>query len=101
MAGAGFPAYQVGAGPLPERVALCLGGGGGAGSWLTMDYYEGDVPGFGGVDNIPTHLDAAGTEPGQVYTADVVFTSTPFVGEITVPVTMIIMGDRLSLLMTW
>ena len=31
MAGAGFPAYQVGAGPLPERVALCLGGGGGAG----------------------------------------------------------------------
>ena len=95
MAGAGFPAYQVGAGPLPERVALCLTGGGGAGSWLTMDYYEGDVPGFGGVDNIPTHLDAAGTEPGQVYTADVVFTSTPFVGEITVPVTMIIMGDPL------
>ena len=60
-----------------------------------MDYYEGDVPAFGGVDNIPTHLDAAGTEPGQVYTADVVFTSTPFVGEITVPVTMIIMGDEL------
>ena len=24
MAGAGFPAYQVGAGPLPERVGLCL-----------------------------------------------------------------------------
>ena len=95
MAGAGFPAYQVGAGPLPERVALCLGGGGGAGSWLTMDYYEGTVPAFGGVANIPTHLNAAGTEAGQVYTADVVFTSTPFVGEITVPVTMIIMGNEL------
>ena len=96
MAGAGFPAYQVGAGPLPERVALCLGGGGGgAGNWLTMDYYEGTVPEFGGVDNIPTHLNAAGTSPGEVYTAEVVFTSTPFVGEITVPVTMIILGTEL------
>ena len=64
-------------------------------SWLTMDYYEGTVPAFGGVANIPTHLDAAGTEPGEVYTADVVFTSTPYVGEITVPVTMIIMGNEL------
>jgi hypothetical protein len=33
--------------------------------------------------------------PGDVYTADVVFTSTPFVGEITVPVTMIILGNEL------
>ena len=57
---------------------MCLaGGGGGAGNWLTMDYYEGTVPPFGGVANIPTHLDAAGTAPGEVYTADVVFTSTP------------------------
>ncbi|MCK9400807.1 MAG: carboxypeptidase-like regulatory domain-containing protein, partial [Bacteroidales bacterium] len=94
QAGAGFPAYQN-SNPLPERLAMCLGGGGGAGSWLTMDYYEGNVPAFGGVDNIPTHLDAAGTAPGEVYTADVVFTSTPFVGEITVPVTMIIMGAEL------
>ena len=58
---------------LAERLAVCLAGGaGGAGNWLTLDYYEGDVPGFGGVDNIPTHLDAAGTLPGEVYTADVV-----------------------------
>ncbi len=94
-AGAGFPAMQNTV-SLPERLAMCLGGGGGgAGTWLTMDYYEGTVPAFGGVDNIPTHLDAAGTSPGEVYTADVVFTSTPFVGEITVPVTMIIMGPEL------
>jgi hypothetical protein len=94
MAGAGFPAYQVGAGPLPERVALCLGGGG-AGGWLTMDTYEGIVPAFGGVANIPTHMDAAGTEAGEVYTANIVFTSSPNVGTITVPVTMIIMGNPL------
>jgi hypothetical protein len=95
MAGSGFPAYQVGAGPIPERLALCLGGGAAGGNWLTMDSYEGTVPPFGGVANIPTHLDAAGTNPGDVYTANVVFTSTPFVGEITVPVTMIIMGQAL------
>ncbi|MBP6871325.1 MAG: carboxypeptidase regulatory-like domain-containing protein [Bacteroidales bacterium] len=93
-AGAGFPARQNSS-QLSERLAMCLAGGGGAGGWLTMDFYEGDVPGFGGVDNIPTHLNAAGTQPGEVYTADVVFTSTPFVGEITVPVTMIIMGNEL------
>ena len=96
FAGAGLQCYQAGYGYRTERVCLCLaGGGGGAGSWLSMDYYEGDVPGFGGVDNVPTHMDAAGTEVGDVYTADIVFTSTPFVGEITVPVTMIIMGDEL------
>ncbi|MBP6871326.1 MAG: carboxypeptidase regulatory-like domain-containing protein [Bacteroidales bacterium] len=93
-AGAGYPAYQNST-SLPERLAMCLAGGGAAGGWLTMDYYEGEVPAFGGVDNIPTHLNAAGTQPGEVYTADIVFTSTPFVGEITVPVTMIIMGNEL------
>ena len=46
MAGAGFPAVQNGS-TLPERLCLCLqGGGGGAGDWLTMDYYEGDRDGF-------------------------------------------------------
>ena len=94
QAGAGFPALQNSV-SLPERLAMCLGGGGGAGNWLTMDYYEGTVPPFGGVANIPTHLDAAGTSPGEVYTADVVFTSNPNVSTITVPVTMIIMGNEL------
>ncbi len=95
MSGAGFPAMQNTL-TLTERLAMCLGGGGGAaGEWLTMDYYEGDVPAFGGVDNIPTHLDAAGKEAGQVFTADIVFTSDPDVSTITVPVTMIIMGAPL------
>jgi len=94
-AGAGFPAQQNGS-TLPERLAVCLGGGGGgAGNWLTMDYYEGTVLPFGGVANIPTHLNAAGTSPGEVYTAEIVFTSNPNVSTITVPVTMIILGTEL------
>ena len=67
----------------------------GGGNWLTMDYYEGSVPAFGGVDNIPTHMDAAGKLPGEVYHANIIFTSTPNVGTINVPVTMIIMGNAL------
>jgi hypothetical protein len=72
------------------------GTGGGVGGWLTMDYYEGDAGPFGGVDNIPTHMDATGTEAGQVYTAQIVFTSDPDVSTITVPVTMIIAGNPLN-----
>jgi hypothetical protein len=94
-AGAGFPARQNTT-ALAERLATCLGGAAGAaGNWLTLDYYEGEVPPFGGVANIPTHLDAAGKLAGEVYHANVVFTSTPYVGQITVPVTMIIMGPEL------
>jgi len=37
----------------------------GAGNWLSLDYYEGSVPAFGGVNNIPTHLDATGTVAGE------------------------------------
>jgi hypothetical protein len=47
------------------------------------------------VDNIPTHLNAAGTVAGEVYTADIIFDSEPYVGSITVPVTMIILGSEL------
>ena len=64
-------------------------------AWLTMDDYSGTVPAFGGVDNIPTHLNAANTTAGEIYTGEIVFTSTPNVGTITVPVTMIIMGNPL------
>ncbi len=95
QSGAGFPAMQNTL-TLTERLAMCLGGGGAGGNWLTMDYYDGTVPPFGGVANIPTHLDAAGKEAGQVFTADIVFTSEPNVATITVPVTMIIMGAPLS-----
>ncbi|MBP6871328.1 MAG: carboxypeptidase regulatory-like domain-containing protein [Bacteroidales bacterium] len=74
-----------------QLYASCSGG-----SWLTMDDYSGDVPGFGGVDNIPTHMDAANTTAGEIYTGEIVFTSTPNVGTITVPVTMIISGPALQ-----
>ncbi len=73
-----------------QLYASCSGG-----AWLTMDYYNGTVPGFGGVDNIPTHLDAANTNAGEVYTGEVVFTSIPDIATITVPVTMIVMGAEL------
>ena len=73
-----------------QLYASCSGG-----AWLTMDDYEGTVPGFGGVDNIPTHLNAANTAAGEVYTGEVIFTSVPNVATITVPVTMIIMGAEL------
>ena len=61
-----------------------------------MDRLEGNVAPFGGVDNIPTHMDATGTEAGQVYTAEIIFTSDPDVSTITVPVTMIIAGNPLN-----
>ncbi|MCK4570069.1 MAG: carboxypeptidase regulatory-like domain-containing protein, partial [Bacteroidales bacterium] len=76
--------------------SLCLGAGGGSGSWLTLDYYDNIVPPMGGLDNVPTNFDAQGTVAGEVYTADLVFTSSdPYVGTITIPCTMIIAGDPL------
>ena len=64
-------------------------------NWLTLDLYNDTVVPFGGVANIPTHLDAGGTHPGEVYTAEIVFTSSPDVATITVPVTMTILGSEL------
>jgi hypothetical protein len=49
------------------------------------------VPPGGGLDNVPTHFDASGTSAGEVYTADIVFTSDPDVGTITIPCTMTIL----------
>ena len=85
----GLPSSQCAAFGVP-------GGGGGAGSWLTLDYYENTVAPLGGLDNVPTNFDAAGTSAGEVYTADLIFTSVdPHVGTITIPCTMIIAGDPL------
>jgi hypothetical protein len=64
-------------------------------NWLTMGYYGDTVLSFGGVANVPTHLDASGTNPGEIFTAEIVFTSYPNVGTITVPVTMTILGNEL------
>ncbi|MFC2107437.1 T9SS type A sorting domain-containing protein [Bacteroidota bacterium] len=70
--------------------------GGGSGSWLTLDYYSGTVPPGGGLDNIPTNFDAAGTTAGDFFTADIIFTSDPDVGTITIPCSMTIVGTPLS-----
>ena len=67
-----------------------------AGEWLTLDMYQGEVPPFGGVDIVKTHLNAAGTNSGDVYEADIVFSSNPNVGSITIPVTMTVLGNEIS-----
>jgi hypothetical protein len=90
--GAGYHAYQVGAGPLSERVALCLGGIGG---WLTLDN-SGTVPPFGGMVTVPVGFDPNKAQeggpgiPGKTYTADIVFTSPSGIESVTIPATMVI-----------
>jgi hypothetical protein len=64
-------------------------------NWLTMDYYSDTVLPFGGVSNIPTHLDASGADAANVYSAEIVFTSNPNVATITVPVSMTVLGHDL------
>ena len=68
----------------------------GAGSWLTLDYYNNTVPAGGGLDNVPTNFNAAGMSAGEVHTAIITFTSTPDVGTITIPCTLIVAGDPLN-----
>ncbi|MBU2652571.1 MAG: carboxypeptidase-like regulatory domain-containing protein, partial [Bacteroidetes bacterium] len=69
---------------------------GGAYGWLTLDYYTGTVPPNGGLVNVPTHFDATGASAGEVYHADIVFTSNPDVATITIPCTMTILGPPLT-----
>ena len=66
------------------------------GGWLTLAKYQGEIDPFGGLENVATFLDASGTESGDVYEAEIVFASTPDVGEITVPVTMNVQGNLLA-----
>ncbi len=63
--------------------------------WLSLEWYEGVVPPDGGLENIPTHFNAANTTSGEVYTADIVFTSNPDVGTLTIPCEMVVLGDPL------
>ncbi|RLD75268.1 MAG: hypothetical protein DRJ15_17230, partial [Bacteroidetes bacterium] len=84
---------------VPSGQCTALGipgtGGGASGSWLTLDYYENDVLPGGGLDNVPTNFNAAGMVAGEIHTATITFTSTPDVGTIAIPVTLIIAGDPL------
>ena len=81
---------------LPEKLAMCLSGSGPSGGWLTLAAYEGMVDPYTNFD-LAAFFNAEGTEAGEVYTADVVFTSDPNVGTVTVPVTMVVAGPALAM----
>ncbi len=69
--------------------------GSGMGDWLTLGSYSGTVSPYSTL-SLPVYFNAAGTEPGEVYTATVEFTSTPNVGTVSIPVTMTIAGNALT-----
>ncbi len=89
-------AYQNAVSLAPERLAMCLSGAGANTGWLTMAEYEGIVNPYTNFD-APVFFNAEGTEAGEVYTADIVFTSDPDVGTVTVPVTMVVAGPPLAM----
>ncbi|MFA7468915.1 MAG: carboxypeptidase-like regulatory domain-containing protein, partial [Desulfotomaculaceae bacterium] len=76
--------------------AIPMAPGGISGGWLTLGSYEGTVGPSGNYSN-PAYFNAQGAEAGEVYTAEVIFTSEPNVGTITVPVTMVIAGPALDM----
>lgn len=79
-----------------EIDGFAIPGSAGASGWLTLGQYAGDVNAFTNF-NLPAYFNAEDTEAGEVYTANVVFTSTPNVGTVTVPVTMTIAGPALAM----
>lgn len=94
-----YPAYQENAPDpnLPASVSVCLGGIEG---WISLDSYTGNVPGFGGSQNVTALLDPAKTPanraPGVTYNANIVFTSPSGIQSVTVPVTMILTDGGLK-----
>ena len=81
---------------LHEPLALCIEGGGTPSGWLSLDAYEGTVAPMGGSYNLGVNFDASGFEAGDYVTADIVISSDPNVGTITIPCSMTVMGDPLS-----
>jgi len=66
----------------------------GGGGWLDLSAYKGDVA-PGESDFVSALFDATGTIPGQVWTADILFTAQPNISTATVDVSMIIAGEPL------
>ncbi|MCD4773399.1 MAG: hypothetical protein K8R41_08470, partial [Bacteroidales bacterium] len=64
--------------------------------WLTLDAYEGTVAPMGGSYNLGVNFDATGFEAGDYVTADIVVSSDPNVGTITIPCSMTVMGDAIN-----
>ncbi len=74
-----------------QLVAAC-----GGANWLTLDSWTGIVNPFGGTNNVPTRLNASNTSAGETYSAEIVISSSPDVGTVQVPVTMLIAGNPLQ-----
>ena len=75
---------------------LADGGVGPVTGWLTMDYYLGEVQPGGGTDNPGVNFNATGMASGTVVTANIVLTTSPNVGTITIPATMRVAGQPLG-----
>ncbi len=74
------------------------GGGGGPTGWLTMDYYLGTAAPMGGTDNPGVNFDATGLPSGTVVTANIILSTFPNVGTITIPATMRVAGEPLGMI---
>lgn len=79
---------------LEQVAAAVLPVSGSASGWLTLDTYSGAISGGGGSNNVGVNFNASGTSPGEVYRASIIISTNPFVGEITIPVTMTIGGEE-------
>jgi len=66
-----------------------------SGGWLTLDAYAGEVLPNGGTYNLGTNFDATGHVAGEILTANIIFTTSPNVGTINIPVTMRVAGPAL------
>jgi len=72
-------------------LAVCIEAAGFSG-WLSLSDYNGTISANGGSQTIDVNFDATGAVAGEVYNAQIVFTTNPDVGAPTIPVTMTIAG---------
>ena len=81
-------------GPSGTQVAsICAPAG--SGGWLTLDTYDGLIPGGGASFNLGANFNATGFEAGDIATANIQITTEPNVGTFNIPVTMRVAGPAL------
>ena len=76
-------------------------GGGGPTGWLTFDEYEGVVQPNGGTNNAGVNFSAEDMEAGTIVQANIVLSTFPNVGTVTIPATMTVAGDALGSIETF
>ena len=64
--------------------------------WIVLDETAGTIVGGGASFNLGTNFSAAGATVGTNYSAEIVISTNPNVGVITIPVTMTIAGDAIE-----